>query len=121
MLSRKQLSNELQKEYAKWLDELPWDYFVTLTAQHKMSVDRWRYWVEVFHEKLTYQEVRCVMFYVVERFKSGDNYHVHSLIKSDLPWHVINDIWRDTISFKGQISNREDGKKFIPFIELLRN
>jgi len=101
------------QEYAKWLDDEPWDYFATLTVGYKMSLDRWRYRIEeVFHPKLTYQEQNSVIFWVAEKFKSGDNFHAHALIKSNLPAKIIYDIWQISTVYKGQRSFREDKKVF---------
>jgi len=101
------------KDYETWLESMPWNYFATLTVQYKMSLDRWRYRIEeVFHPKLTYQEERAKIFWVAEKFKSGDNFHAHALIKSELPAPIIFKLWQKATVFPGQKSFREDGQVF---------
>jgi len=100
--------------YIKWIETIPWNYFATFTTPYEMTLKSARRLMNKYHSAMTIEGRDDWIFWVAERFKLKDGYHLHALIKTSEPWNKES-LWllyQDKSVYRGQVSNRKDGKVF---------
>lgn len=100
--------------WSEYLETIPWNYFATFTTPYEMTLNSARRLMEKYHSAMNIKGRDDWMFWVAEKFKLKDGYHLHALIKTELPWDKDNLwlLWQDKSVYKGQKSKRADGKIF---------
>jgi len=101
--------------YATWIETIPWNYFCTFTTPYEMSLKSARRIMVRYHSKLEIEGQDSWMFWVAERFKVKDGYHIHALLKVQFPWEfeTLRLLWQDVSHYKeqGKVFNRCDVRK----------
>lgn len=94
------------ESYATWLETIKWNKFATFTTPYEMSLRSARRIMERYHGKLKIEGQESWMFWVAEKFKLKDGYHMHALLKVDFPWdnELLWMLWQDVSVYKGQSS-----------------
>lgn len=107
MLNRKDV-------WSEYIETIPWNFFCTFTSSYELSLKSARRVMEKYHAKMTIAGRDDWMFWVAEKFKLKDGYHLHALIKTSLPWdkESLWLLWQDVSVYSGQVSKRSDGKVF---------
>lgn len=100
--------NQLNQEYAEFLDSIPWDYFCTFTTPYELTLKSAR--------RLSNRIARTInipragkMFWGAEKFECKDGYHLHALINSPVPKHVLWE-WYFEKYGRNSITNYDSGK-----------
>jgi len=71
---------ELKNAYVEYLDEIPWDYFLTGTTRYDLTLKSARRLIERWYEKVRL-EGQSKLFWVAEPFELKDGHHLHGLLQ----------------------------------------
>ncbi len=67
--------------FADWLKKRAWSFFCTFTTKFKMKLKSARKMMENFFNLITGRKFKVNIFWVAERFRASENYHLHALIE----------------------------------------
>ena len=68
------------KNYADYINSLPWDYYCTFTTRDPLSMNAARNAMIRLHDSLKSNYGCCQIFWVAEPFDSKYGYHTHALM-----------------------------------------
>ncbi len=100
--------------YVSGLETIKWNYFATFTTPYELTLKSARRLMVKFHKAMKIPGREDWMFWVAEKYKLKDGYHLHALIKTSAPWDAES-LWllyQDKSVYNGQKSNRKDGKVY---------
>lgn len=94
--------------WSEYIETIPWNYFATFTTPYEMSLKSARRIMERYHKKMNIEGRDDWMFWVAEKFKLKDGYHLHALIKTEPPWckETLWLLWQDVSVYIGQPTNK---------------
>ncbi|HYV92753.1 MAG TPA: hypothetical protein VE978_13240 [Chitinophagales bacterium] len=83
------------KDYAEFLNTLPFTHYGTFTTGYKMSLTSARRVMEGFHNQIR-KEGQTNFFWVAENYEVNDGYHTHGLIQvpHTVTYKKLLDIWQ---------------------------
>jgi hypothetical protein len=92
--------------YAEFIAKQNWDWFVTLTTRHALSLPAARRQADRFFKRLCDVSLPCEkkFFWAAEPFDLKDGYHLHGLLKTEAPFGTIIDVYQVTSGAKRQHS-----------------
>lgn len=69
-----------RNDWANWLSTFDWQYFVTFTTRHELTLPSARRLMGEYHKELK-KAGSTPFFWVAERYELKDGYHTHALLK----------------------------------------
>ena len=85
--------NSLNREYGKWLNTMPWDYFTTLSFKWDVKAKQCRSVMDNLTKELVDSKRDFGMFWVAEWHKSGTSTHTHLLLKGEVT-DLVDYYWK---------------------------
>ena len=83
----------LNREYGKWLNTIPWDYFTTLSYKWDVKAKQCRRVMDNLTKELVESKRDFGMFWVAEWHKSGTSTHTHLLLKGEVT-DLVDYYWK---------------------------
>ena len=102
------------KAYQEYLPSVPWDCFCSYTTDYALTSNCARNLMERYKSRLStkiFNNERFLIFWVAEKFKSIDGFHLHALIQ--YPKDFVLDVKSDmNDAFQVVSAARKQGKYF---------
>ena len=101
--------------YQEFLSDIPWDYMCVFSTDYSLSENSARRLMERLHarlKKMAYANADGLMlFWIAEKFKAKDGYHLHALIKEPPSLKLITE-YEINLAFQIVSGARKKGKCF---------
>ena len=83
-------TKSLVKSYGDWLQEIPWDYFSTITYKWDITSKR-NYTIMQQLESYLSKKISCFqLFWVMEQTSPGQHTHNHLLVQNPIVINYVN-------------------------------